>query len=59
MKCRECAEARRFADGAVFCVMYGLIINENHDCNRKGGRLRERDDGDAGDDQGIGPEAEI
>lgn len=44
MKCRECAEARRFAEGAVFCVIYGMIISAEHECDRKGGRLRGAED---------------
>lgn len=44
MKCRECAEARKFADGAVFCVIYGMIISAEHECDRKGGRLRGAED---------------
>ena len=47
MKCRECANARRFAEGGVYCVMYGMIISAEHECTRKGGRLRE-DRGDGG-----------
>ena len=46
MKCRECAEGRRFSEGGVWCVQYGMIIREDHECTREGGRLRE--DGDQG-----------
>ena len=46
MKCRECAEGRRYAEGSVWCVQYGMIIREDHECTREGGRLRE--DGDQG-----------
>ena len=46
LKCRECAESRRYAEGSVWCVHYGMIIREEHECTREGGRLRE--DGDQG-----------
>lgn len=36
-----------FAEGGVYCVIYGMIISEEHECTRKGGRLRE-DRGDGG-----------
>lgn len=56
MKCRDCARGRRFADGAVNCILYGMIINENHECERKGRMARGEDDGDG---SGIGPGTEI
>jgi len=43
MKCRECAEARRFADGCVMCVLYGIIISAEHNCDREGARPRGAD----------------
>ena len=46
MKCRECVQGRRFGDDGVYCVLYGMIIRENHECRQKGGRRRERDEGD-------------
>lgn len=50
MKCIACEHARRFAESGVYCVMYGMIISERHECTRKGGRLREdRGDGDQGE----------
>ena len=50
MKCRECANARMFAEGGVFCVTYGMIIQAEHECTREGGRLRGTFD-DFGDDE--------
>ena len=44
MKCRECARSRRFAEGALMCVHYGMIIRENHECGREGAKLRELDE---------------
>lgn len=48
MKCKECAEGRRFSEGGVYCVHYGIIIREEHECTREGGRLREGDDDQRG-----------
>lgn len=44
MKCMDCAEGRRFSTGSVYCIPYGMIISEDHDCTQKGGRPRERDE---------------
>lgn len=43
MKCRECAEARRFSDGAVYCVQYGMIIREGHECSLPGAHEKTAD----------------
>jgi len=40
MKCKECAEARPFAEDAVMCLLYGVIIRAEHECTLKGGRKR-------------------
>lgn len=56
MTCRECARGRRYADGAVNCILYGMIIREDHECKREGRMARGEDEGDGG---GIGPECEI
>ena len=44
MKCRECHQGRKFAEGSVYCRIYGMIIREDHECGQKGGRPRERDE---------------
>ena len=44
MKCKDCAEGRRFSAGSVYCIPYGMIIREDHECQQKGGRPRERDE---------------
>lgn len=49
MKCWACAEGKRFAEGTVFCVMYGIIISASHDCDREGARLRGTDTDRSGD----------
>ena len=45
MICRECPEGRRYAEGSIFCTWYGIIIRENHECSREGGK---RHDGEPG-----------
>ena len=44
MKCKECAEAKRYAEGSVLCIQYGIIIRADHECIREGGRKRTDDD---------------
>ena len=44
MKCRECAEGRPFAQGSVNCLLYGMIIRENHECTLTGARKKESAD---------------
>lgn len=56
MKCKECRHSRRFAEDAVMCVHYGMIIRADHECTREG--QEERDEGE--DQRGAGrDEAEI
>ena len=47
MKCKNCPEGRRFAEGSTYCVLYGMIIRDEHECIREGGRRHDRD-GDHG-----------
>ena len=44
MKCRECVNARRYRADAVKCIVYGMVINENHECERKGRKRRHEED---------------
>ena len=55
MKCRDCAEGKRIWGGGVMCLQYGIIIGAEHECNLKGGRLREENDdhGEHGDGKGA------
>lgn len=48
MTCRECTRGKRYADGAVNCILYGMIIREDHECRREGRRKRGEDEGDGG-----------
>lgn len=49
MKCTECAEARRFSDGAVYCVQYGMIIREKHECRLPGAHEKTADEATSAD----------
>lgn len=44
MRCTECAEARRFSDGAVYCVQYGMILREKHECSLPGAHEKTADE---------------
>lgn len=55
MKCKECPEGRRFAKGRTYCVLYGMIIRDEHECTREGGR-RHDGDGDHGAEGADGTE---
>lgn len=57
MKCRNCPEGRRFAAGSIYCRLYGMIIRDDHECGRKGGKRHERFAGDPGEErQETGPQ---
>ena len=43
MTCKECRKAKPFAAGSMYCLLYGIIIREDHEGNLKG---CEDDDGD-------------
>lgn len=49
MICKNCPEGRRFTEDSVNCILYGMIINANHECRLEGG---ERHDGDQDLSQG-------
>ena len=49
MKCRECAQARRYSAVAIRCIEYGMILNKEHECTKKGAELREQDDDQRGE----------
>ena len=50
MICRNCPEGRRFAAGSRECLLYGIIIREDHECTREGGKRHDRDE-DHGSEQ--------
>ena len=55
MTCGKCPEGRRFAIGSVYCLLYGIIIREEHECKRIGG-TRHDGDGDHSEDGENGAE---
>lgn len=59
MICRECPAGRRIMRNehrCVKCIPYGMILKEDHKCEREGWRAYERDEHDGEIVQG---EAEI
>ena len=56
MICGRCPEGRRFAQGSTFCVLYGIIISDKHECTLEGGK---RHDGVADDSEVKRTETEI
>lgn len=42
MICKECPDGRRFAEGSILCLLYGIIIREDHEGTRKGCEENER-----------------
>lgn len=49
MKCTECRHSRRFAEDAVMCVHYGMIIRADHECEREGHEARDEDEDQRGE----------
>ena len=49
MTCGRCPEGRRFAVGSTYCVLYGIIISDKHECTLEGGKRHDRA-ADHGDD---------
>ena len=56
MICKDCPEGRRFAEGSVYCILYGMIIRETHICTRDGGNRHEGESNHGGDGVGAVPE---
>lgn len=47
MKCRNCPAGRRITRNdhrCVVCIVYGMILKEDHECQREGWRDFERDE---------------
>ena len=36
MNCKKCQNGRRFAEGSIYCTLYGMIVREDHNGTRKG-----------------------
>ena len=54
MRCRECVHARRFSAEGIYCVQYGMIIRNGHECTLPGAKEKAADGGTSADP----PEAE-
>lgn len=50
MTCGKCPEGRRYAEGSTYCVLYGMIIRDEHECTREGGQRHDRAAEDHGED---------
>ena len=57
MTCKECRNMKPFAPGSVYCLLYGIIIREDHEANLKGCEASDDHGGDerkeSGDDEGY------
>lgn len=51
MICKDCANARRYSTEAVFCVQYGMILSNRHECGLPGAKEKAADDGASADPQ--------
>lgn len=53
MTCGRCPEGRKFAEGSVNCIYYGMIIRAGHICTRERGRWHDAagDHGERGEGQ--------
>jgi len=55
MNCGKCPEGRRFNQTGIYCVYYGIIMNEKHECTLERGLRHERD-ADNSEEQRTGAE---
>ena len=53
MICGECPEGKHYMRGSVYCLLYGIIINEKHICTRDGGNRHDRDGDHSTDGKGT------
>lgn len=51
MICKNCPVGRRYAAGSIYCLLYGMIIRDDHECTREGGKRHERYEGDPGEER--------
>lgn len=45
MRCAECAEGKRFSAESVYCLQYGMIIRDSHECTLPGQKEKTADVG--------------
>ena len=51
-----CPEGQRYAQGSIYCVLYGMIIREGYTCRmcrKEGGEKSEDGDQDIGGEDGT------
>ena len=41
MRCEICEHARRFSADGIYCVQYGMIIRDGHECTLPGAIKKE------------------
>ena len=58
MKCGRCPEGRRFAEGGVYCLLYGMTLSAGHECGLEGGKRHEGADDQREDGGGEAEGAE-
>lgn len=51
MKCMDCHQGRKFAEGSVYCRIYGMIIREDHECTRDGWKIHDEEEREQGNDK--------
>ena len=59
MRCGECPAGKRISRNGhrcVYCLLYGIIVRESHECTRDDWKRYKRPDDD---DKSIGAETEI
>ena len=56
MRCGACPEGRRFNQTGIYCVWYGIIMSEKHECGLERGRQHDRDEDHS---EGGGDKAEL
>ena len=42
MICKNCPDGRRFAERSMYCIRYGIIIRDGHECTLEGGGQHDR-----------------
>ena len=43
MICKQCPEAKSFGDDGIYCLQYGMILREGHECRLETGRRHENE----------------
>ena len=46
MRCMDCPAGKRITSLRIECILYGMILLEDHECTREGWKTYERDESD-------------